>query len=350
MLELRNALRRDKWIHLLVILVASYALIMSFYFNYDLKISIRRFLSEIIIIEGVTLFVFLIIYLFKLFKMGEKSPISALSRLAVKALREPAELISFILMNIGVVLFISCFSFLKSMIPVLNPFSYDVQFAQIDQFLHFGLHPWEIVHGILDSPHFTAFISFMYSLWFFLFWGILFMFILLLKQPELRQQYIVSFYLCWFVVGVLFATLLSSGGPIFYEYIVDGNDVYQPLMDRLKQQDSGLVDSGAWVHVWALNIRDLLWERYINAESGLGSGISAMPSMHVSIAVLMALGVSQLNKYWGFVFWFYAFVIMIGSVHLAWHYAIDGYVSFILTYIIWKVTGWSFANIKWLKT
>ena len=61
--------------------------------------------------------------------------------------------------------------------------------------------------------------------------------------------------------------------------------------------------------------------------------------MHVSIAVLLALGVMRLNRVAGYAFWFYAAIIQIGSVHLGWHYAIDGYFSVIVTLFIWKLVG-----------
>jgi hypothetical protein len=71
-----------------------------------------------------------------------------------------------------------------------------------------------------------------------------------------------------------------------------------------------------------------------------GSGISAMPSIHVSAAVLFALLGWRVDRRLGIGFTIFAIVIMIGSVHLAWHYAIDGYLSAALTLVIWWVCGW----------
>lgn len=43
---------------------------------------------------------------------------------------------------------------------------------------------------------------------------------------------------------------------------------------------------------------------------------------------------------------------MIGSVHLGWHYAIDGYVSILAVIVIWKAVGWTLhfhPSFAWTK-
>ena len=64
-----------------------------------------------------------------------------------------------------------------------------------------------------------------------------------------------------------------------------------------------------------------------------------MPSVHVAMATILALLAWRISKLLGVLMSAYLIVIQIGSVHLAWHYAIDGYVSIILTIIIWKLVG-----------
>jgi len=60
-----------------------------------------------------------------------------------------------------------------------------------------------------------------------------------------------------------------------------------------------------------------------------------MPSMHVSVATLLALLYLNLNKFFGTIMIIYALLIQIGSVHLGWHYAVDGYISSTVTIILW---------------
>lgn len=66
----------------------------------------------------------------------------------------------------------------------------------------------------------------------------------------------------------------------------------------------------------------------------------AMPSMHVAIAVLLALFGWRLNRWAGAALTLFALLIMVGSVHLGWHYAVDGYVSAVVGIGIWYAVGW----------
>jgi hypothetical protein len=77
----------------------------------------------------------------------------------------------------------------------------------------------------------------------------------------------------------------------------------------------------------------------------MGAGISAAPSMHVTIASLMAMSLFSVNRKLGFIAWIYAAIIEIGSIHLAWHYAVDGYLALLFTSIIWWATKITLAKI-----
>ncbi|WP_119301036.1 phosphatase PAP2 family protein [Dongia deserti] len=84
-------------------------------------------------------------------------------------------------------------------------------------------------------------------------------------------------------------------------------------------------------------VQDLLYQQ---SDTGLGLGISAAPSMHVASTWLIA---RMLQTYYGR--WppspvaAFLGVILIGSVHLGWHYALDGYVSIAAAWAPWRFTG-----------
>ncbi|ELL4667303.1 phosphatase PAP2 family protein [Vibrio fluvialis] len=241
------------------------------------------------------------------------------------------------LLCVSVVL--SSYTYMKSIIPDIQFYQYDALFYQLDKVLHAGFSPWEITHAIFAHPLATLILNFFYNLWFFVIWGGLVFFILYRQNQAIRLRFFLSFITCWLVLGCVLATLLSSAGPCYTELLNSSYNYYTPLMLRLQEQNQWLQQNHL-PDIWALNIQNVLWHHFEARDQGIGSGISAMPSMHVSMAVLLALAVSALHRRWGYLAWGYALMIQIGSVHLAWHYAVDGYVSTLLTVIIWRSIGW----------
>ena len=133
-------------------------------------------------------------------------------------------------------------------------------------------------------------------------------------------------------MGVGLATAFASVGPCFVEPII-GRDDFVPLMQYLRHADQSNP-------VLVLHVQDMLLAKYENRNNGLGSGISAMPSMHVSMAMLYFLTFRHVSKLAGWLSGAFLVLILIGSVHLAYHYAVDGYAAIIVTAIIWKISGW----------
>jgi hypothetical protein len=62
--------------------------------------------------------------------------------------------------------------------------------------------------------------------------------------------------------------------------------------------------------------------------------------MHVSIAALLVIATWNLNRWLGVLMLVNAVVIFVGSIHLGWHYALDGYAAALGTWLIWKGCGW----------
>ena len=90
--------------------------------------------------------------------------------------------------------------------------------------------------------------------------------------------------------------------------------------------------------IWALPTQDLLWDGYAGISKGT-IGISAFPSLHVASAVLFALYAMRRSAIAGTMLWTFAALIMLGSVVLGWHYAVDGYAGALLTLLTWKMVG-----------
>ncbi len=229
-------------------------------------------------------------------------------------------------------LFSSAFTSVKNAIPLIQPFAYDQAFMELDRTLHFGRHPWELLQPILGHAPVTSVISYLYNLWLPLMYLILCWQIFSLQNPRLRQQYLLSFLLAWALLGNGLALLLSSAGPCYYGPVVGGPDPYAPLMDYLRTADASFTN-------WSLEAQDYLWENYRSTGIAVGGGISAMPSLHIAIATLQALLGWRISRRLGWLLTGYALVILLGSVHLGWHYAVDGYLSIVLVLAIWKLVG-----------
>lgn len=229
--------------------------------------------------------------------------------------------------------FASTFTFFKTAIPVIQPYVWDARLTEWDRLIHGGTHPWMLLQTLLGHPLITGAVNFLYNLWFFVMYAILTLQAFALKDLRLRMQFLLSFVVTWILLGTLGAIWFSSMGPCYYPSFTQESGPYAPLMAYLRE-------AGEHIPVWALNVQQMLWDDYQSSKTGIGSGISAMPSMHVATSVLLALFGWRHSRRAGVALTLYAIVIMIGSVHLGWHYALDGYVGALGALLVWRLVGW----------
>lgn len=90
----------------------------------------------------------------------------------------------------------------------------------------------------------------------------------------------------------------------------------------------------------ALEWQQMLWRGYNTQTYQFGMGISAMPSLHNAIAVLYVFMGFRIGKLLGWVMAAYAAIIFVGSIHLGWHYAVDGIIAAVSMWLIWKAVNW----------
>ena len=230
-------------------------------------------------------------------------------------------------------LFMSAFLYNKMLIPEMVPFQWDATFAQLDFALFGGRHPWEIMHPVLSHPAATLFLDIVYSSWVpmvFLFWaGAL----VSTRVPEpLRIRYWTATIASWVLIGLVMATFLSSAGPCFFSEIVPGS------VDPYAELRAYLSDVSTMVPLGSALTKEHLWQSYIGQHS-LPGGISAMPSMHNAQAALFVAFAYSIDRRLGRATLAYAALIFIGSVHLGWHYAIDGIVGIVAALAVWSVCG-----------
>ena len=227
-------------------------------------------------------------------------------------------------------LVIICFAKIKTLIPLLEPFSWDVQFMELDRLLHFGVDPYIFLHGVLGWNLSLTFFTGMYNVWLIVIYVALFTICFLRPGSTVRMQFLISFLLVWALGGNLSAIIFSSAGPPYYALQGHG-DTYKPLMDMLDAHAA----TGA---LTVVDTQRLLWDFYSRPDTF--NLISAFPSMHVASSTLVAIFAFRLSHWAAYALTGFAIIILIGSVLLGWHYAVDSYAGVLIALVIWKSVGW----------
>lgn len=229
---------------------------------------------------------------------------------------------------------LASFNAFKQMVLPVAGFAYDPAFAELDRLLFLGNDPWRITHSLF-SPAATLLIDRAYHGWFApMSLGVLLCAWLPASSYRLRNQYLLSYVAVWIGIGSILAFLLPSAGPCYYEHFHGSSAHFAGLNERLAAAQA---TSGA--DFTALYNQQMLLGNFGGDTLAIGAGISAMPSVHNGLAVLFAIAAFQINRWLGWLFAAYALLIWVGSIHLGWHYALDGVLAAGLTYAAWHAAG-----------
>ncbi len=231
---------------------------------------------------------------------------------------------------IAVGFFMPSFSAIKSGIPLFNEYAWDDSFVALDFAIH-GTDPWRLLQPVLGYPIVTALLAQLYHTWFLLIYAGTLFFAFAVKDRVLRYRYFISYFLMWMIGGMAMAIGFASVGPCFLEPIL-GNDHFAEQMAYLNAANEQYP-------VAVLKVQSDLIAWFEQGDYRFGRGISAMPSMHVALAFLFFLAIRHVSQIAGWFFGVFCFLITIASIYLAYHYAIDGYVSFALVSVIWVISG-----------
>jgi hypothetical protein len=227
------------------------------------------------------------------------------------------------------------FNAFKQMVLPLAGFRFDPWLADADRIFFFGHDGWRVTHAVLGSPEATRVIDTLYHGWFLpMSVGVILCAWLPASTYRLRTQYLLSYITVWIGVGSILAFLFPSAGPCFYSHFVGPAPAYDSLIARLNE-----IQALTGEPLMALRNQSYLIRAHGGDHLLIGGGISAMPSVHNGLAFLFALAAWHVSRPLGYLFGAYALVIWIGSIHLGWHYGLDGVVSVALTLGIWRVTG-----------
>jgi PAP2 superfamily protein len=234
-----------------------------------------------------------------------------------RLLRDLPRCSSFVLGTLLVTMQMAVLTWTKIMLPMAVPFWAGAVLAGFDHAL-FGIDPWRIAAAVFGwaAPIVdTAYIS-----WLPIKFVVLAM-LFAAPESERKTRLLVSYFL---IIGftAIGQYLLSSAGPVFYERLGFGNRF-----------------SGLHLEPWVKATSSYLWDHYRLGGVDVGAGISAMPSLHVAIALWLALAIRAYAPRIAFVGYSYYAVIFIGSVLLGWHFFADGIAATAITLLAWRIAA-----------
>lgn len=191
--------------------------------------------------------------------------------------------------------------------PLLNQyvaFTADPLLRTIDRIIFLG-HDGAQVFTVLN----TDFLGIVYSrAWFGLIVVALLLTLFRTPSPQ-KTQVMLAYFALWTVVGPLIHVALPAVGPIFYSKAGFGDEFsYLASPPSVSQ------------------LRDYLWSSYISRVAGPGTGISAMPSLHLATTAWAIIAIRQIWERTAPLFILGALIFAL-SIALGWHYLVDGVVG-----------------------
>lgn len=284
--------------------------------------------------------VMLYVALFELPLALRDNPRQPMSGLAARLKRHAnPRLAAGLLLFLAIGLFTGAFTSMKTLQTDLTPFWADVALARIDAGLHFGVDPWRFIQPLLGYQGVTRVIQNLYlNGWVMMLVTFTAMAAFWPRLAHLRTRFFVTYIATWILLGNVLATALMSGGPVYFGELT-GDDARFAEQLRYLSFTEGLNNS-------SVDLQHMLWRLHDEGRLELGSGISAFPSLHVAMATLFAILAFHIDRRLGWAVATFAVLIQLGSVHLAWHYAIDGYFSAVFVIALWFGVGLALKRLR----
>jgi hypothetical protein len=122
-----------------------------------------------------------------------------------------------------------------------------------------------------------------------------------------------------------------SAGPAFYGQVTGDFARYRAMADYLSF-DRGLPFS-------ATTIQNYLWNAHQTGRIDFGTGISDLPSLHVTMSCLWTAVAWRTGRLLGWLATAFTLLIVVGSVHLGWHYASGSVFAVASACGLWWICG-----------
>jgi hypothetical protein len=212
--------------------------------------------------------------------------------------------------------FMAGFTAMKNLLNDVVPFTWDSTFVEIGRALHFGQHAWQWLD--IENPLVTRLLESAYAFWGVLLVAIPFAVAMHRSAAPARSRFLISLILVFILLGNIAAGAFMSAGPFWFQFTGARHNDYAGLFAYLAQVDPNGDFS-------AISFQRYLWRAYLQDAAQLGTGISAFPSIHVAVATLYVLYAWPLGRLPRLAAAAYLLVVMVGAVHLGWHYGLDCY-------------------------
>ncbi len=232
----------------------------------------------------------------------------------------------------------------KQFVLPVRGFPLDPLLAAIGRTLFFGNDPWRVSHMVFPWVGATVFFDRLYSLWMLLMPAFPILAVVLVRDMRQRIRLVGCWVAAWFLIGGVAAWLLGSAGPCYFTALVGESDRFAQLDALLASKRAAAAAIG--MPIGAIEFQRMLLDAYGSGRYAPAGGISAAPSMHVAMAALFAIGGFQVRRWLGWAMAGYCALIWIGSVHLGWHYVVDGLISIPLMLGLWQLSAPALAALE----
>lgn len=244
----------------------------------------------------------------------------------VETIRTPAWIIQTLRLILAVSVTYHVYFWVKLLVPLINPVSYDRFLWDLDAQLFFGHSPNEVFLMVAAVPPLVRVFDWIYANGFFLTISVAMPFFISSLSVERRFRFVLGNSILWLTGGWLYA-LIPSMGPAYEFSEVWGKSFrlfnesrywqYQLLQNYLRVAEIPQVGVGKDINIMY--------------------GIGAFPSLHVGFETYVALWVSHLfPRLRPFMFAIVG-LMFFASVLTGWHYMIDSVAGLILGYVCFRI-------------